>query len=167
MYFRTLASCLVVTGAGACVVLPAPASAATLTISGQLRAGTCSLSVPAVTLPAMPANSLKEGDNSLVEVDLALAGCVGVKKATLTFEGTAAQNDGDRWQNTGAAEGVSLSLLKEKTGTTYIKKGDTQVLTVAADKATFPMRAGYFYTKGSALAAGTVAASITITAAYE
>lgn len=165
MYFRTLASCLLVTGA--CVALAAPASAATLTIDGELRAGTCSLSAPAVTLPAMPANTLKEGDNSLVEVDLALTGCVGVKKATLTFDGTAAPNDGDRWENTGAAEGVSLSLLKEKTGTTYIKKGDTQVLTVAADTATFPMRAGYFYTKGSALAAGTVAASITITAAYE
>ena len=85
----------------------------------------------------------------------------------LLAERTCGDAPGHAGQYTGAAEGVSLSLLKEKTGTTYIKKGDTQVLTVAADKATFPMRAGYFYTKGSALAAGTVAASITITAAYE
>lgn len=169
-YFHPLASSLVTACAVAGTLLASPAGAATLSISGQVLAGTCSLTVPPVTLAPLAANTLAAGDNGLVDFKLGFADCVGVKKAKLKFDGIAAEADAARWKNTagkGAADGVSVSLLKDLTGDTYIKQGDTVDLAVAGATAELPLRAGYFYTKGAVLSSGAVASSITITADYE
>jgi len=145
--------------------------AATLTISGRVLPGTCTLADAAITLDPVKANDLTQGDNLLKTGVLNFTGCVGVTKAVLSFDGTAADGDAARWKNTAttdAADGVSIALLAGATGTTYLKRGDTGIeVPVTGTTASYALRAGYYLPVLGGLRAGAVQTGIVVTAAYE
>lgn len=148
----------------------APADAATLTINGRVLPGTCTLAAPAVTLDPIKADQLVVGDNALKAGTLNFTGCVGVRAAKLSFAGTAATGDAQRWQNTApdAAMGVTVALKAGTTGNTYLKAGDSNInVTVSGTTASYALRAGYYVPAVAAARAGAVQAQITVTAAYE
>lgn len=147
------------------------ASAVTLTISGRVLPGTCTLTAPAIALDPVKADEMVQGDNKLKAGTLNFTGCVGVTKATLSFAGTAADGDAERWKNTAAADaavGVSVALLKGATGTDYIKNGDADIeVVVSGATASYPLRAGYYLPAVAGANAGAVQTEITVTADYE
>ncbi|MGE8216886.1 MAG: fimbrial protein [Stenotrophomonas maltophilia] len=147
------------------------ADTATLTISGRVLPGTCTLAAPAITLDPVKANDLTQGDNLLKAGALNFTGCVGVTKAVLSFDGTAADGDAARWKNTAstdAADGVSIALLAGATGNTYLKRGDTGIdVPVTGASASYALRAGYYLPVPGGLTAGAVQAEIVVTADYE
>lgn len=163
---RRLALCTLL-----CIAAPAAfADTATLTISGRVLPGTCTLAAPAITLDPIKADEMTLGDNKLKAGALNFSGCIGVVKATMSFDGTAAAGDPERWENTAAtdaASGVSIALLAGASGATYLKKGDSVDLAVSGASATYPLRAGYFLPSTSGVSAGAVQTEVVITADYE
>ncbi|WP_236546168.1 fimbrial protein [Stenotrophomonas rhizophila] len=147
------------------------ASAATLTISGRVLPGTCTLTAPVIALDPVKADEMAQGDNKLKAGTLNFTGCVGVTKATLSFAGTAADGDAERWKNTATADaavGVSVALLKGATGTDYIKNGDADIeVVVSGATASYPLRAGYYLPAVAGVNAGAVQTEIVVTADYE
>lgn len=149
------------------------ADQATLTITGRVLPGTCTLAAPAIAIALDPvkADELVQGDNKLKAGSLDFTGCVGVSKATLSFAGTAADGDAERWKNTAAtdaADGVSVALLAGASGSTYLKNGDTGIeVVVSGATASYPLRAGYYLPAVAGLTAGAVQTEIVVTADYE
>ncbi len=146
------------------------ADTATLTISGRVNPGTCTLVASAVLLDPIRADQLRQGDNGLKASTLQLTNCLGVTTATLSFDGTAADGDAQRWKNTagqGPASGLSVSLLSGTAGTTYLKKGDRIPLAVTGTSATLDIRSGYHLAALAGVSAGAVSTEIVITAAYK
>lgn len=162
-------SCALLAGVAVGMAPAAHADQVTLTISGRVLPGTCTLAAPAITLDPVKADEMTVGDNKLKAGALNFTGCVGVASATLSFDGTAADGDAQRWKNiaaTDAASGVSVSLLEGASGTTYLKNGDTRTLVVNGATATFPLRAGYYLPSTTGINAGAVETTITVTADY-
>ncbi|HEL4831122.1 TPA: type 1 fimbrial protein [Stenotrophomonas maltophilia] len=159
----------------ACMLLAAApvalADSATLTISGRVLPGTCTLAAPAITLDPVKADEMTVGDNKLKAGVLNFTGCVGVVRARLSFDGTAADGDPLRWKNTAAndaAVGVTVALLAGNAGSTYLKKGDTNIpVVVSGTTAAYPLRAGYYLPSTSGINAGLVSTEIVVTADYE
>lgn len=150
----------------------ASADTATLTITGRVLPGTCTLApAPTVMLDPIKADELVQGDNKLKAGSLDFTGCVGVGKAKLSFAGTAADGDSERWKNTApadAADGVSVALLAGTTGSTYLKNGDSGIeVVVSGATASYPLRAGYYLPAAASAGAGAVQAEIVVTADYE
>lgn len=149
----------------------ASADTATLTISGRVLPGTCTLAAPAVVLDPIKADELVQGDNKLTAGSLDFTGCVGVGKAKLSFAGTAADGDPERWKNTApadAADGVSVALLAGASGSTYLKNGDSGIeVVVSGATASYPLRAGYYLPAAAGAGAGAVQTEIVVTADYE
>lgn len=147
------------------------ADSATLTVSGRVLPGTCTLADAAINLDPVRANDLTVGDNQVKAGVLNFSGCVGVAKATLSFDGTAADGDPARWKNTAssdAAEGVSVALLAGSSGSTYLKRGDTGIeVLVTGATASYPLRAGYYLPALGGLTSGAVTTEIMVTADYE
>lgn len=148
------------------------ADSATLTISGKVLPGTCSLANATVPLDSIKANDLTPGADSQIKAGaLEFTGCVGVNKAVLSFAGTAADGDATRWKNTATADaagGVSISLLSGTTGSTYLKDGDTGIdVPVTGATARYDLRAAYFLPTGATPSAGDVSTEIVVTADYE
>lgn len=147
------------------------ADQATLTITGRVLPGTCTLAAPAIVLDPIKADELVQGDNKLKAGSLEFTGCVGVGKATLSFAGTAADSDAERWKNTAAADpadGVSVALLAGASGSTYLKNGDTGIeVVVSGATASYPLRAGYYLPAVAGVSAGAVQTEIVVTADYE
>jgi len=157
------------------IVLTASASAwadsAKLTITGKVLPGTCTLVTAPITLRNMQTGTFQEGDNAEEPGVLQFEDCIGVTRATLTFDGAAADGDDTRWKNTAgvanAAKDVSISLLKGTSGTSNIKKGDQEPLVVSGNVAQYLLRAAYHVAAGTQPKAGDVLAEITVTASYE
>ncbi|PSD19249.1 fimbrial protein [Stenotrophomonas maltophilia] len=148
------------------------ADSATLTISGKVLPGTCTLTAAPITLDPVKASDLTPGAEAQIKAgSLQFSGCVGVSKAVLSFSGTAADGDATRWKNTAAsdaADGVSISLLSGTTGSTYLKDGDTGIdVPVTGATARYDLRAAYFLPTGEAPSAGEVSTEIVVTADYE
>lgn len=148
----------------------ASAQRATLTISGRVLPGTCTLSAPAITLDPVKASDLVTGDNALLAGALQFTGCIGVTKATLSFDGTPADGDPIRWKNTAssdAATGVSVALRAGASTGDYLKRGDSDVLVITGSTGSYPLRAGYYLAGTGGINAGQVQADVIVTAAYE
>lgn len=148
------------------------ADQATLTISGRVLPGTCTLNAAPIDLDPVKASDLTPGTDAQIKAGaLEFTGCVGVSKAVLSFDGTPADGDAERWKNTAAtdpASGVSISLLSGTTGNTYLKDGDTGIdVPVTGATARYDLRAAYHAPTGAALSAGEVSTEIVVTAAYE
>lgn len=155
-----------------CLVASAAHAQATLTITGRVLPGTCTLAVPAIDLDPIKADEMTPGAASSVKAGaLNFTGCVGVSRARLSFDGTAADGDPERWKNTAAttpATGVTIALLAGATGNTYLKKGDTDIpVAVSGATASYPLRAGYFIPNTSGINAGNISTEIVVTAAYD
>ncbi len=88
----------------ALLMAASPASSQTLSISGRVLPGTCALATPAITLDSVKADALNVGNNNLKTSNLNFTGCIGVTKALLSFDGTAAEGDALRWKNTATSE---------------------------------------------------------------
>lgn len=152
-------------------ISPSHADTATLTITGNVQPGTCTLSAAAITLPPLRVDQLQHGDNALTSGEIDLAGCIGVRNAELSFEGTADVGNADVWKNTaatGAADGVAISLLSGTTGATYLKKGERVTIPVTGAAGSLSVRAGYHLTAAdpTAVVPGVISADILITATY-
>jgi len=148
------------------------ADTATLTISGRVLPGTCTLSDARITLDPVKASDLTPGaDSQITPGALEFTGCAGVSRALLSFAGTAADGDANRWKNTEATDpagGVSISLLSGLTGNTYLKDGDSGIdVAVSGATARYPLRAAYYVSPGAPVSGGEVRADITVTADYE
>ncbi|WP_329892172.1 fimbrial protein [Stenotrophomonas sp. SMYL11] len=148
------------------------ADSATLTITGRVLAGTCTLTDATIDLDPVKASDLTPGTDAQIKAGaLEFTGCVGVNKAVLSFAGTAADGDAERWKNTAAtdpASGVSISLLSGTTGNNYLKDGDTGIdVPVTGATARYDLRAAYHAPTGAALSAGKVSTEIVVTADYE
>lgn len=158
--------------AALCLCAPtAFADQATLTITGRVLPGTCTLAAPTIALDPVKADELVQGDNKLKAGTLSFSGCVGVTKATLSFAGTAADGDPERWKNTAAtdaADGVSIALLEGASGATYLKNGDTGIeVLVTGATASYALRAGYYLPSLGPVTAGAVQTEVVVTADYE
>jgi len=155
-----------------CLIASAAGAQATLTISGRVLPGTCTLVAPTIALDPVKADEMTPGAASSVKAGaLNFTGCVGVSRARLSFDGTAADGDPERWKNTAAttpATGVTIALLAGATGNTYLKKGDTDIpVAVSGATASYPLRAGYFIPNTSGINAGNISTEIVVTAAYD
>lgn len=164
----------------ACALLPlsllafaaaSHADTAKLSISGRVDPGTCTLVAAPIQLAPLRADQLKQGDNAIKTSALELKDCVGVSTATLSFDGTAADGDAERWKNTAGktpAAGVTIALLSGTTDATYLKKGDTVAVPVTGAAGRLDIRSGYHLAGSPAgLAPGAVSTEITITADYK
>ena len=153
------------------LVPAAHAQSTTLSISGNVLPGTCTLTAPAIALDAVKADEMTAATPAKVKAGaLNFTGCVGVKRARLSFDGIAASGDPERWENTAKttpATGVSIALLSGSTGSNYLKKGSTATVTVGGATATYPLRAGYYIPTTGGINAGNVTTEIVITAAYD
>ncbi|HGM5920904.1 TPA: fimbrial protein [Stenotrophomonas maltophilia] len=150
----------------------ASADTANLLISGRVLPGTCTLTAAPIALDDVKASDLIPGtDNQIKLGALEFNGCVGVSKAVLSFSGTPADGDAERWKNTAsgdAAEGVSISLLAGASGTTNLKDGDTGIdVPVTGTTARYQLRAAYHLPSGAVPSAGDVSTEIVVTADYE
>lgn len=148
------------------------ADSATLTITGRVLPGTCTLADAQISLDPVKASDLTPGADAQIKAGaLEFTGCVGVSKAVLSFSGTPADGDAERWKNTAAtdaADGVSISLLSGTTGSNYLKDGDTGIdVPVTGATARYDLRAAYHAPTGSSLSAGEVSTEIVVTADYE
>ncbi len=148
------------------------ADTATLTITGRVLPGTCTLADAQISLDPVKASDLTPGADAQIKAGaLEFTGCVGVNKAVLSFSGTQADGDADRWKNTAAtdaADGVSISLLSGTTGSNYLKDGDTGIdVPVTGATARYDLRAAYHALTGASLSAGEVSTEIVVTADYE
>ena len=169
---KRLASRTVAFTALAALASLASADTATLTISGRVLPGTCTLSAAPIALDPVKASDLTPGADSAIKAGaLEFSGCVGVSKAVLSFAGTAADGDAERWKNTAAsdpASGVSIALLAGTTGNTYLKNGDTGIeVPVTGASARYDLRAAYYAPVGQARVAGEVSTEIVVTADYQ
>ncbi len=130
----------------ALLMAASPASSQTLSISGRVLPGTCALATPAITLDSVKADALNVGNNNLKTSNLNFTGCIGVTKALLSFDGTAAEGDALRWKNTATSEpakGLSIVLLAGASGSTPLKKGDKDIpVIVTGATASYTLRAG-------------------------
>ncbi|HGM5521302.1 TPA: fimbrial protein [Stenotrophomonas maltophilia] len=155
----------------ALLMAASPASSQTLSISGRVLPGTCALATPAITLDSVKADALNVGNNNLKTSNLNFTGCIGVTKALLSFDGTAAEGDALRWKNTATsvpAKGLSIVLLAGASGSTPLKKGDKDIpVIVTGATASYTLRAGYYLPSTSGINAGSVQTEITITATYQ
>ena len=155
------------------LVLPASALAdtATLTVSGTVLPGTCTMTATDITLDPVKADEMAVATPvNLKAGALNFSGCVGVARARLSFDGTAADGDAERWKNTATttpATGVSIALLSGTTGTNYLKKGDTQTVSVTGATASYALRAGYYIGSNAGINAGNISTEIVVTAAYD
>jgi type 1 fimbria pilin len=150
----------------------AMSDSATLTISGRVLPGTCTLTDARIDLDPVKASDLTPGTDSQIKAGaLEFNGCVGVSKAVLSFAGTAADGDATRWKNTEATDpagGVSISLLSGTTGSTYLKDGDTGIdVPVTGTSARYDLRAAYYLPPAGVPEAGGVSTEIVVTADYE
>ncbi|MFG6069073.1 fimbrial protein [Stenotrophomonas indicatrix] len=148
------------------------ADTATLTISGRVLPGTCTLTAAPIALDPVKASDLTPGADSQIKSGaLEFIGCVGVTKAVLSFAGTPADGDATRWKNTEAtdpASGVSISLLSGTTGSNYLKDGDTGIeVPVTGTTARYDLRAAYYLPTAAVPEAGGVSTEIVVTADYQ
>ncbi|MEG0183692.1 MAG: fimbrial protein [Stenotrophomonas sp.] len=149
----------------------AHADTATITVTGKVLPGTCTMANLPIALTDIDATALKTGhDNNLRAAVLNFTGCVGVANIDLSFDGTDDATQDGHWKNgatTGAASGVAVALLDGTTGATFLKKAATKTIAVnGAATAKLDVRAGYYRKAGTLLTAGTVSTQITVTAAY-
>lgn len=147
------------------------ADSATLTITGHVQPGTCTLTAAAVSLPPLRVDQLTHGDNALTSGTIELTGCVGVRNAELSFDGVVEPGNAEVWKNTadtGAAEGVAVSLLSGEKGAAYLKKGDKVPIAVTGATSRLSVRAGYHLTAADpvAVVSGAIRSEILITANY-
>jgi type 1 fimbria pilin len=153
-------------------VSPCDAATATLTISGRVQPGTCTLAAGPINLAAIRADQLRTGDNALQDHTLQLTGCVGVSTAELSFDGAADPANANVWKNTAgtaAARGLAIALLSGSSGTTYVKKGDKLSVAISGNAGSLALRAGYHLSAAdaSAVFAGALQTEIVITAVYK
>ncbi|WP_312736386.1 fimbrial protein [Stenotrophomonas sp.] len=149
----------------------AHADSATITVTGKVLPGTCTMANVPVTLDEIDATDLKTGhDNGLKPAVLNFTGCVGVSSVDLSFDGTADAAQDGHWLNqaTGGATGVAVALLDGTTGSVFLKKGDKKTITInGAATGKLDMRTGYYRKTGTLLKAGDVSTQITVTADYK
>jgi len=149
----------------------ARADSATITVTGKVLPGTCTVANVPVPLADIDAVDLVAGhDNGLAPLALTFSDCVGVGSIVLSFDGTDDAAQDGHWSNqavSGGASGVAVVLLDGLTGTTFLKKNATRTLTLnGAATATLDMRSGYYRKAGTLLKAGTVTTRITVNADY-
>lgn len=154
------------------IAAQAQASTGTITVTGRVLPGTCTLANLPIALADIDATALKTGhDNGLRSAVLNFTGCVGVTSIDLSFDGTDDTAQDGHWKNgatNGAASGVAVALLDGTTGSVFLKKGATKTIAVnGAATARLNVRAGYYRKAGTLLTAGTVSSQITVTAAYK
>lgn len=146
------------------------ADTATITVTGKVLPGTCTMADVPVALDDIDAADLKAGhDNGIKPAVLNFTGCVGVTGLTLTFDGADDAAQDGHWQNqaTGGATGVAVVLLDGTSGNTFLKKGNTKTISInGAAAGKLDMRTGYYRKTGTLLKAGNVSAQITVTAVY-
>ncbi|WP_414495844.1 fimbrial protein [Stenotrophomonas maltophilia] len=153
------------------VATQAHADSATITVTGKVLPGTCTMANVPVTLADIDASDLKTGhDNGLKPAVLNFTGCVGVTSVDLTFDGAADAAQDGHWLNQAAsgATGVAVALLDGTTGSTFLQKGAKKTVPVnGAATGKLDMRTGYYRKAGTLLKAGDVSAQITVTADYK
>lgn len=148
------------------------AHANTLTISGRVLPGTCTLAAASITLDPVKASDLVAGADGQIKAGaLQFTGCIGVTKAVLSFAGTPADGDATRWKNTETTDpagGVSISLLSGTSGSNYLKDGDSGIdVIVTGATARYDLRAAYFLPTAGVPEAGGVSTEIVVTADYQ
>lgn len=162
---RTVALVCLVASAG-----PALADEATLTIKGNVLAGTCALEIPEVVLADLRAADVTPGDLGMQAGTIKVRNCIAVKQVNLKFTGATAEGDADHWKNTApaaeAAQGMSIVLKDGEKFEDILKSGDGRSFAPAADAGSYPFKAGYYHAEGDAFTSGAVAASITVNADY-
>lgn len=153
------------------VAAQAHADSATITVTGRVLPGTCTMANVPVTLADIDANDLTAGhDNGLTPAVLNFTGCVGVSSVDLTFDGAADAAQDGHWLNqaSGGATGVAVALLDGNTGSAFLRKGSKKIVTInGAATGKLEMRTGYYRKADTLLTAGDVSAQITVTADYK
>jgi type 1 fimbria pilin len=157
---------------GTAAQVQAQSNSASITVTGKVLPGTCTLTDVPVTLDEIDATDFKNGhDNKLKPAALNLTGCVGVTSVELTFDGTADPAQDGYWQNLAAsnrAEGVAVTLMDGPTGIEALLKGSKKTVPInGGATGKLEMRAGYYRKSGTLLKAGEVSTSITVTAVYK
>jgi len=153
-------------------VTQARADSATITVTGKVLPGTCTMADVPVALDDIDAADLKNGhDNGLKPVVLNFTGCAGVNSVELTFDGVADAAQDGHWQSQAApngSNGVAVALLDGTTGSTFLQKGAKKSVTInGAATGKLDMRTGYYRKAGTPLTAGDIRAQITVTADYK
>jgi len=153
-------------------VTQARANSATITVTGKVLPGTCTMADVPVALDDIDATDLKNGhDNGLKPAVLNFTGCTGVNGVELTFDGMADAAQDGHWQNLAAsngATGVAVALLDGTTGSAFLQKGAKKSVTInGAATGKLDMRTGYYRKAGTLLTAGDIRAQITVTADYK
>ncbi|HBS56044.1 MAG TPA: fimbrial protein [Stenotrophomonas sp.] len=166
MKTRSLIASLLMLGAAA----QAHADSATITVTGKVLPGTCTLADVPIALDDVDAVDLSAGgQHGLKAAALNFTGCVGVNAVDLTFDGAADAAQDGHWQNqaTGGATGVAVALLDGTTGNVFLKKGDKKTVQLnGGATGKLDLRAGYSRKAGTLLKAGDVSTEITVTADY-
>ncbi|WP_165370673.1 fimbrial protein [Siccibacter turicensis] len=145
-----------------------------LNISGRLLARPCTVDTDTVNKTvllgqgrASEMQAAGEG-TEWVDFDLLLTTCpAGTNGATVTFSGTADDDDASAFKNTADAKGIALRLASRDHATTYQNNSTlTQTVDASAHSVTFPLSARMFTPKGQP-GAGKFAAAVNVSFTYQ
>ncbi|HGM6070035.1 TPA: fimbrial protein [Stenotrophomonas maltophilia] len=160
----------------AVLLLGAPALAhadsATITVTGTVLPGTCTMADVAVALDPIDALDLnKQPVSGTKPATLNFSACFGVSSIDLSFDGADDSSQDGQWKNgagSGAASGIAVALLDGPTGPDFLKRGATKVVMVnGAATAKLEMGTAYYHRPGTPFTAGAVSTQITVTAVYK
>lgn len=163
---------------GMATLASAPAEAqnsATITLTGRVKAGTCTPSSPSVTLPELSAGDMTANGRvaaSNTPITLQLSGCGGVTRADLTF-GTAADRDTDTttvFRNKASAAAPHTAIWLGHTSCTTasndVTPGSTRAVTVAGATVSIPLCAAYFKKSTGSITAGDISTTFNVSITY-
>jgi len=148
-------------------------STADITITGTIRAGTCSVAaIPDQTLPEVSASEFPASGELIASqktFGLALTGCSGVTGASINFTGTAAVGDAGRFRNTAAspAPGVGIYLYRTTPPAAGIAPNTATSVTFAGASYTLGLRASLWkLSAATPVTMGAVGTTITANITY-
>ena len=150
-------------------------NAATITLTGRVKAGTCTPSNPTITLPEMSAKDMLTNGRiaaSNTPLTLQLTGCAGVTRADLTF-GTTADRDTDTttvFKNKATAAAPHTAIWLGHTSCTAtgndITPGATRAVTVSSASQSVPLCAAYFKKSTGSITAGDISTTFNVSITY-
>lgn len=149
----------------------AMAESATITVTGRILPGTCTLGDIALPLNEIRASDIELKENEKKTLTLKFRDCIGVGSVDMTFNGTPHESDADLYRNdaVNGTQGIGIALTEKGVSGSarWLKNGATRNVPIRSGAADFDMEAAYY--RGASfdpIFASDVSAAITVNLVY-
>ncbi|KAF1008056.1 MAG: Laminin-binding fimbrial subunit ElfA [Luteibacter sp.] len=177
MIHRTLTLALATAIAGLATAPAMAQNSSTITLTGRVTAGTCTVTNPTITMPDVSAKDMTAPGRivaSNTPLTIQLSGCSGVTGARLTFGGTA-DRDTDvttvfkNKATTGAAPHTAIWLGHTSctTSSNDLSPGATRDHTFTSGTFSIPLCAAYYAKSTGVVKAGTFSSTFNVLITYQ